>query len=311
MLRLMCYLLACVSASAAAPSYSQSSLTSDPIHVLRTKVTLQELPAAVRERLAPTASVEQLNKKLRQTPEIIVDGGVINVLATRKTPLQTLMTKRLELVNGGEIITHGNNIEIDALEISSKEGQITAFTKAELTRSAAAAGENGEQGLNAGTVIIYGALANHDVMRVALAGQPGQPGGAGVAGTRGAPGPRGDNAADHLFDCAHGGGNGGNGGQGAAGGNGGKGGNGGAGGKLVLRGQLAAQRLQIDFAAPGGAGGRGGAPGPGGSGGLGGQGGRGSAYCRGGNPGADGPPGPPGTAGASGANGELGTLSSD
>ena len=216
------------------------------------------------------------------------------------------MLKRLEFLHGSRIVTNGVNLEIDAQLIVSDGGGILAFEK--LPRAPAPMGQNGGAGLDAGTVVLDAELNHNDLLHVELNGQVGQPGGIGVQGPTGAQGPRGESGADHLFDCAHGAGDGGTGSPGGTGGSGGQGGPGGSGGKLILRGQIASQRSQIEFLAPGGKGGDGGNGGPGGPGGPGGQGGSGTTYCRSGHGGGSGPTGGDGRHGDPGAEGHPGKI---
>ena len=129
------------------------------------------------------------------------------------------------------------------------------------------------------------------------AGSPGQPGDSGVAGTHG------ENAADHLFDCAHGGGDGGPGSPGSNGKDGKPGGAAGNGGDITIRVGGDASGFSVAADASPGHPGAGGLGGNGGAGGPGGGGGSGSTYCRGGHAG---PPGPNGERGRDGSSGSVG-----
>jgi hypothetical protein len=272
-------------------------------------VTYYDLPSGIDKQPLEGASKFQIREMLSQQPMIVIDGATLSITPPRVGSGQVISVKSIEFRHGGRIVTNGVNLEINAELIVSDRGQILAF--AVPVADQAGIGAGGGSGLGAGTVVLNGALKTGDKLIVSLAGQDGQSGGAGVPGPTGAQGPSGDNGADHLFDCAHGGGNGGAGSQGGKGGTGGSGGAGGDGGRLILRGDLAAQRLQIDFSAPGGRGGAGGLPGNGGAGGPGGPGGGGTTYCRGGVVGPSGPSGPAGEPGSSGHNGREGSISAD
>ncbi len=291
------------------PSLAQSKTA---LLVYNKNVSFEDLPASIEKRDLPGTSEADLRKMLSLQPSITLDHATLTVTARRVGTGRTIAVKSLELRNGARIVTNGINLEIDALLISSDKGQILSFngsTKA--PADPAAPGNKGRPGLSAGTVVLNGKLRGDEVLVVSLSGQDGQKGGRGITGTRGAHGPRGSNAADHVFRCASEAGDGGAGTAGGKGGTGGNGGSGGNGGRLVLRGDLASQRSQIEFTAPGGNGGGGGDRGNGGPGGLGGYGGSGSTYCRGGSVGPQGPTGPPGNLGTPGNNGQLGSVSAD
>jgi hypothetical protein len=271
-------------------------------------IAFSDLPSGLEKRPPPGSTPDQIDEILTKQPNLILDGATLDVTAPTAGLGRTLMINTLELRRGASIRIHGVNLEINARVIVSDGGKIEAFTPADDLPNRASDGQNGAAGLNAGTLVLDAALDRNDLLNISLSGQNGQQGGAGLQGPQGVPGPRGDNGADHLFDCARGGGNGGNGSQGGKGGTGGTGGRGGDGGKLILRGKIAAQRFQVTFSAPGGRGGVGGTPGPGGVGGAGGSGGSGTTYCRGGSAGAPGPRGPTGEPGSSGENGQEGAI---
>jgi hypothetical protein len=280
--------------------------------VFTKNLSFDDLPASIEKTTLPGTSKTELRKMLLLQPSITLDNATLTITAPKVGSVRTIALKAIELKNGARIVTNGVNLEIDALLISSNRGQILSFDdSSRAVADPAAAGTNGRGGLNAGTVVLNGKLNANDVLVVSLPGQDGQKGGMGLTGTGGAGGPRGSNAADHLFDCGSGGGDGGAGTAGGKGGTGGKGGSGGNGGRLVLRGELASQRTQIEFTAPGGNGGAGGERGNGGPGGPGGGGGSGSTYCRGGSPGPQGPNGPPGEPGGAGDQGQPGSASAD
>ena len=282
------------------------------VFVFKTDITSKDLPAGIEKRLLPGASRDQVTALLSVQPAIVLDGATLSITTPTQGSSRSLAVSRLELKNGARIVMHGINLEIDALSIASDSGSIVSFDAPERKIAGEAAlGSNGASGLNAGTLVLDGTLNANDVLRVDLSGQGGQDAGIGTTGPAGAMGPRGDNGADHLFDCAHGGGNGGRGSPGGKGGRGGVGGAGGDGGRLILRGAIAGQRAQVDFRAARGAGGASGKPGTGGPGGPGGPGGSGTTYCRGGSAGPQGAQGDFGDPGEKGTDGKDGAVTAD
>lgn len=267
-----------------------------------------DLPPGLAKRPPPGSSAEQVDEILKAQPSIILDGATLEITPPAAGSTRTLMINTIELRNGAAIRLRGTSLELDARLLVSDGGKFEAFISADDFQTIAPDGQGGATGLSAGTLVLDTAINRNDLVYVSLVGQNGQPGGKGLRGTQGAKGPRGDNGADHLFDCAHGAGTGGNGSRGGTGGTGGKGGSGGNGGKLILRGQVAAQRSQITFTAPGGHGAAGGLGGPGGPGGAGGDGGSSTMYCRGGASGNPGLPGPDGEKGPPGEDGERGSI---
>jgi hypothetical protein len=267
-----------------------------------------DLPPGLAKRPPPGSSAQQVDEILKAQPSIILDGATLDITAPAAGSTRTLMINTIEFRNGAAIRLRGTSLELDARLLVSDGGKVEAFSNADDFQTIAADGQSGASGLSAGTLVLDTTINRNDLLYVSLVGQNGQQGGKGLRGTQGAKGPRGDNGADHLFDCAHGGGTGGSGSVGGTGGTGGKGGSGGNGGKLILRGQVAAQRSQITFTAPGGHGALGGLGGPGGPGGPGGDGGSGTTYCRGGASGNPGLPGPDGVRGPPGEDGELGSI---
>jgi hypothetical protein len=278
--------------------------------VFNKNLTISDLPSGVEQRVPPGISKDELHELLSRQPSIVVDGATLSISAPARGSNRTLMLNRLELLHGGKLVTNGVNLEIDAELFVSDGGEIISFDPA-TNLTSASSGTNGASGLSAGTLVLDGMLNRNDILRVSLIGQDGQAGGRGFTGSIGAPGTRGDNGADHLFDCAHGGGNGGNGAQGGKGGQGGAGGAGGDGGRLILRGGIASQRVQVDFLSAPGSGGLGGPGGDGGPGGPGGPGGSGTTYCRGGGPGSAGLQGLKGEKGADGPSGQHGGILAD
>lgn|ERR1017187_7975491 len=280
--------------------------------VFKKDFTFEELPAGIERRAAPGASNAEIQAMLSRQPSIVIDGAALVISPPSVGSSRSIAVKSIEFRNGGRLVTNGVNLELDAGIIVSDRGAILSFDEsARQSTGQAGPGNSGKSGLSAGTVVMNASIRANDILLVSLPGQDGQRGGSGAGGAAGAPGPRGENGADHLFDCAHGAGNGGNGSQGGKGGSGGDGGAGGNGGHLILRGELAQKRVQIEFSALGGRGGDGGTGGPGGPGGAGGPGGSHTTYCRDGSPGANGPVGPPGDPGRRGPEGQKGSISSD
>jgi hypothetical protein len=231
-----------------------------------------DLPQDVKGIVTLGVNADDLRKILIDRPNLVLDGATLKISEPDRGRVRTIAVNTLELRNGGKIEIGSIDLEIAAKTVISQDGQIISFLPRHEPEPVSS-GQNGSPGLRSGTVSIFGELETQSLLHVSLAGGDGHAGGVGAQGPGGAAGPSGDNAADHLFDCAHGGGNGGIGAQGGKGGDGGRGGAGGPGGHLVLRGPIVEQRLQIDFAAPGGKGGEGGDGGPGGPGGPGGRGG--------------------------------------
>ena len=218
----------------------------------------------------------------------------------------TLVVNTLTL-SGGKIVTNGNTLRIKATRVVSRGGLIVSFLYKDMTPPDAPDGQRGAPGLDAGTVEIE-AASLEGTLKIVLRGQNGGRGGRGQAGVSGVAGRRGDDAADHLFDCAHGGGNGSPGTDGTPGGRGLQGGAAGNGGTLTLKGSLKTGNVGIDFDSPPGSPGMGGPGGKGGNGGPGGQGGSGSVHCGGGSSGPAGHDAPDGLVGESGAEGSKGKI---
>jgi hypothetical protein len=178
--------------------------------VFNKDLSFSDLPAGVEKRIFPGTSTSQLHEMLMGQPSIVIDGATLTITPPAIGPSRSIAVKSIELRNGGRIVTNGVSLEIDALLISSDRGQIVSFDEpVRHVAGQAAAGNSGRSGLSAATLVLSGALGGGDVLVVSLYGQDGQKGGDGLSGPGGAPGPHGDNAADHAFDCAHGGGNGG------------------------------------------------------------------------------------------------------
>jgi len=297
-------------------AFAFASLFPGPLHaetyVFNKNIEISDLPKGLERRIPTGASAEEIGALLRGQASLTLDGAVLNVTPPRAGSSRSLAVQKLELRNGASIVTNGVNLEIYAQTIQSNGGAIVSFTaQGKSVAGIPPPGSSGASGLSAGTVVLFGKLQGSDVLVVSLPGQDGQSGGVGLKGPTGAQGPNGSNGSDHLFDCARGGGNGGNGARGGDGGRGGTGGSGGSGGRLILRGEIAGQRLQVDFSADGGRKGTGGVGGPGGDGGAGGRGGSGTVYCRGGSNGNSGPPGQEGEAGVSGVDGDRGAIVAD
>lgn len=302
--RELCLMILSLSAT-----YQANGQTKAETYVFKKDIEFGDLPKGMERRLPLTWLTSDIDKLLLEQPILILDGASLVVSPPSAGSSRSLALQRLELRNGGRIITNGVNLELFAKSIAVTGGGIISFTDSNRgIAGPASPGTGGASGLPAGTVALYGRVDPSDVLAVSLHGQNGQDGGAGLKGPTGAQGPRGSSGADHLFDCARGGGNGGDGSTGGAGSSGGSGGSGGKGGRLILRGDLPSQRQQIDFTADGGKRGVGGAGGPGGNGGAGGPGGGGTVYCRGGSAGRPGIQGPRGEAGPDGSIGESGSV---
>jgi hypothetical protein len=292
-------------------SIGSHAVASDEIRYRDQTIHLNSLQDELRSKSPPSDSEEAQRAFIHAQPKLVLDNALLYADSAEIGPLQTLSVSRLDLIHGSRIVMNGTNLELTAEEIHVDSSSAIVSFQDEALLQAAPPGTDGRTGLNAGTLVLRGKIVGNDPLRISLKGQDGQAGGSGFPGPQGAPGTNGDNAADHLFDCAHGGGNGGNGGRGGPGGQGGRGGNGGNGGRLVLRGEIAGQRLQVQFESPGGHPGSGGMGGRGGAGGQPGRGGSGSHYCRGGQVGSQGPSGEDGPAGAPGAPGREGYITSD
>jgi len=181
--------------------------------VVKRDASYEELPQVVRQRPSPALSEKERLEFMSAQPGLILDGVVLDITPPQVGSPQTLSVTRLELRQGARLVTHGVNLEINATLIASDASStIIAFPerRGDFT---APLGTNGRSGLDGGTLILNGEIKRDDTVQVRLDGEPGQVGGPGLGGGGGAAGTRGDNGADHLFDCAHGGGNGGNGGK--------------------------------------------------------------------------------------------------
>ena len=275
----------------------------------KSDIVFRDLPPSVEKRFPPGLGAAELSKRLLQQPKLVLDGATLDVSESVHGAMRYLAFDEVELLNGARIVVGATSTDLIANTIISEGGAITSFVTSDMKRlGVPSPGQNGGPGLDSGNLTLYGKLREGDVLLVDVRGQGGQDGGPGIEGAPGGAGSRGENGVDHLLDCAHGGGNGGPGKPGEKGGDGGQGGAGGRGGDLVLWGEIAGQRSQINYLSNGGLGGRGGGPGIGGAGGPGGEGGSGSTYCRGGRAGDVGPNGPDGRPGADGANGADGTA---
>jgi hypothetical protein len=268
---------------------------------------LSDFPLEVLQRAPSDLDEAQYTEWLRERPALILDGTIVRLGRPGAAVSLSMQVSRLELRNS-TIVTNGGEFQVSAISIVSDNGAIKAFDNASPAPIETRPGVPGQNGFGGGRVILSGALSNTSRLSVLLDGQDGGRGGQGRRGQTGGSGPPGDHAADHLFDCAHGGGPGGRGLQGQRGEQGAQGGRGGDGGTLVLRGRIALQIEQITVSYRAGAPGAGGPGGEGGDGGPGGPGGGGSTYCRGGPAGPSGPPGdfgPPGSPGPQGTPGSI------
>jgi hypothetical protein len=268
-------------------------------------LTLADLPTMSFQAPPVGVAVGQWQKS---QPAIVLDGSTLTIGQPGASLQVTLRLSALVLKNGARIVTNGSQLEIDALTFSSSGGQIVSFESHDPESAPAGPGLVGRSGNNGGRVLLDGEISGNDVLQIDLFGQNGQSGGAGRPGAAGPAGAAGNNAADHLFDCAHGGGRGYPGGTGQDGETGARGGRGGDGGMLTLKGRIAAQIGQINFSANEGTGGDGGPGGAGGLGGAGGSGGHGSTFCGGGPAGPAGASGRFGSHGPNGENGLRGRL---
>ncbi len=238
---------------------------------------------------------------------LTLDGSTLTVGPVGADKTTSLNVKELKLVNGSRIVTNGNKLKITASRITSYDGQIISFLPNNSRAPDSPLGVPGKAGADGGTVEIDAAELQGR-LSIELPGQNGGSGGRGFDGVAGPAGARGNDGADHLFDCAHGGGDGRAGGDGSPGTSGAPGGAAGSGGTLTLRGGIKTQQNSILFSGAPGVPGVGGSGGGGGAPGLGGQGGSGSVYCRGGHPGPDGRAGANGSPGASGTAGQSGSI---
>jgi hypothetical protein len=283
----------------------------DDIVLRGPETALSDFPVEVLQRAPPDLDEAKYAEWLKTRPALVLDGTTVRLGRPGVAVSVSIQVSRLELRNSAQIVTFGSDFQISALTIVSENGTIKAFDAPVSVAAEVKNGVPGQPGINGGRVTLQGALSSTSRLNVTLDGQDGGQGGQGRPGQHGGPGAPGDHAADHLFDCAHGGGTGGRGGQGQRGEQGAPGGNGGDGGILVLKGKIALQVDQIVVSYLPGAPGAGGLGGVGGSGGPGGPGGGGSTYCRGGAPGPDGPPGEFGAPGSPGAAGKPGRISAN
>jgi hypothetical protein len=272
------------------------------------ETALADFPVEALQR--PPADVDDSKYAdwLKTRPALVLDGTTLRFGRPGAAVSLAIQVSRFELRNAAQIITYGSDFQISAPTIVSENGSIKAFDTAASSPPQVKDGVPGQTGFSGGRVTLQGALTSDSRLSVLLDGQDGGQGGQGRPGQPGGSGPPGDHAADHLFDCAHGGGAGGRGQPGQAGEQGAKGGNGGDGGTLVLKGKIALQIDQLTVSYSAGAPGAGGAGGVGGPGGAGGPGGGGSTYCRGGSSGPNGPPGEFGPSGSPGVAGKPGKI---
>ena len=278
-----------------APQIASSSPTS--AITIKESVSLTGLDSRFRR---PPNGRDQIERvaSLSNYPALSVNRAV---LSARPGDHLYVAANSLELIDS-TIVTNGASITIEVLHLTSINSRIRSFESGSLRRS------NDPVGGGTVTLIVHDQTAGAP-LAVDLSGEAGAPGTAGVAGSSGAQGASGNDAADHLFDCAHGPGDGSAGGKGGPGAAGSPGMDGGDGGTLVLVGAIS--RSAIDFKSDAGPGGDGGMSGHGGTGGPGGAGGSSShsTYCRGsghaGPQGAEGDAGPQGAPGRNGKPGEL------
>ncbi len=273
-------------------------------------ISIDNLPSNLQMRFAPGTSAAAVENVLAHQPTLVLDGVTLRLTPPKNgdSYSRSIAVKRLELRHQSKIVTDGWDIEIHAESFVSDGGEIISFESSEM-KNAAEPGTSGRSGRGGGNVVLDSKLDDDDRLRVILIGQDGQAGGVGSPGAPGAMGAKGEDASWGVFGCNHGGGGGLPGSAGGPGGSGGNGGAGGNGGHLVLRGGITAQRIQIQFSAPGGKGGIAGEGGSGGPGGEGGLGGNGGGPCGGGPRGTPGSVGARGNKGADGIPGAAGRIS--
>jgi hypothetical protein len=272
------------------------------------ETALADFPAEVLQRAPADLNEIQYLEWLKTRPALVLDGTTVRLGRPGAAVSLSIRVSRLEFRNSAQIVTYGSDLQISAVTIISENGSIKAFDAAVAAAPQVKNGVPGQTGLSGGRVVLVGSLSSGSRLTVNLDGQDGGQGGQGRTGQPGGSGSPGDNAADHLLDCAHGGGTGGRGLQGQRGEQGAAGGNGGDGGTLQLNGKIALQIEQINVSYLPGAPGAGGLGGAGGPGGPGGPGGRGSTYCGGGQPGPNGQAGDFGEHGPPGAPGKSGRV---
>jgi hypothetical protein len=263
----------------------------------------QRLVTPVAQNVEPRAVLKALTSK----GSLVLDGSTFTVAPIGANISLTLAVHTLTLSHGARIITNGNNLTIQAVNIVGG-GSLIAFKPDERKPPAAATGQGGVAGHPGGTVFLDVEGGIDGNLAVDLTGQDGGDGGPGGPGPGGQAGARGANAVEGLFDCRSGGGDGGPGGQGGQGQAGGNAGDGGHGGELIVAKAIKAQEFRINRSLEGGSPGLPGQGGPGGPGGPGGEGGSGSLKCGGGHGGPQGPPGPVGAAGNKGSPGKTGNF---
>jgi hypothetical protein len=221
-------------------------------YTFKHEITDVDLVGAILRRLPRSLSKDAAERFLSKQPELILDGGTLNITPPELGWVQYLTVSRLVLRNGAHIYTHGINLQITAiLIVSDPLSAIVSFLPS--TPVVAEPGFNGKPGLRAGSVDINGQLEEGSSLNVTLNGQPGQGGGPGLSADEKVPKHYASQPSREHVGCS------------STLFGGGRGGSGGDGGLLTLRGPIALQRLQINFVAVGGPGGPGGIPGKPGS----------------------------------------------
>lgn len=280
------------------PSLIPSDSSLQPVRV-QGSMTLENFLSLHSENSARVSSNDRVEREseLAKLPPIVIEG-VLTI--SDAAGAHILRASSIEF-RGGSIVTNGAVLKIETRDLLSNGGRIVSFDPP-------VASGLGTPGRDGGRVELRVSRKAGGVLAVTLPGTPGGQGNQGNPGSKGATGRQGDNAASHLFDCAHGAGRGGDGSPGGRGGDGEAGGHGGNGGDLQLIADNPATLADhVTFAAPGGSGGAGGEPGAGGPGGAGGAGGEPRGLCQGHGPsGATGAQGPSGNAGAPGLPGQAG-----
>jgi hypothetical protein len=288
-----------IGAVAIARIFDAPELLSTGSHGAEIRIRTDEVKPATAEFLRPLDVIGKDDRfsreqSLHQRPSLRVDGTLVAASAPGTT---THIYADVIDLEKGTIVTNGADVTIEANKIISGGGAVRSFL------GEPAPSETGK-GRDVGHVylVIYDRIVGK--LQVNLPGGRGAMGVRGADGIVGRDGAEGDGAADHLFDCAHGGGRGGDGQSGTNGERGWPGFAGGDGGLLTVLGSRP-ESLQesIEFipaAGQGGPGGQGGLPG---AGGRAGSGGSGSHWCHGGESGTAGTPGVRGQQGPDGPAG--------
>jgi TIR domain-containing protein len=240
----------------------------------------------------------------RESVDVTIPGNKFEIEGRKRLAELDLERRfpidRLVVRQGAELLTEGEDLRVDVVELIGEGGVIRTFPAESVARAGNPGRAGGSISLRAvrgsGNLTVYG---------------DGERGGKGNTGRAGARGGKGHNGRDsqsrgsvhfESVPCVVAATDGGSGGKGKVGD---QGGSGFAGGDSASVEVLILERspLQVRVLARPGEGGEGGDGGAGGPGGPGGDGGDASGGCKAGN---DGLPGPPGPAGLLGSKGERG-----